>query len=197
MGTQRTTPRDKISVYATTLFAQTSTSGISETTANAIRGGTRYDVTLSDRLFTFGFIDLEFDEFQNLDLRSVLGGGLGWHVQSTDRTVLDVFSGGSFNQEFFENDVTRRSGEIVLGQDLTYQLAETTALSERLVFYPNLSGTGEYRLQFDNSLTSEVLNWLAWHLTLSDRFLSNPTPGVKKNDVLITTGVRFNFGAGR
>ena len=63
MGTQRTTPRDKISVYATTLFAQTSTSGLSETTANAIRGGTRYDVTMSDRLFTFGFIDLEFDEF--------------------------------------------------------------------------------------------------------------------------------------
>ena len=197
MGTQRTTPRDKISVYATTLFAQTSTSGLSETTANAIRGGTRYDVTMSDRLFTFGFIDLEFDEFQDLDLRSVLGGGLGWHVQSTDRTIFDVFSGGSFNQEFFENDVTRRSGEIVLGEDLTYHLAETTALSERLVFYPNLSGTGEYRLQFDSSLTSEVLNWLAWHLTLSDRFLSNPTPGVQKNDVLITTGIRFNFGAGR
>ena len=134
MGTQRTTPRDKISVYATTLFAQTSTSGISETTANAIRGGTRYDVTLSDRLFTFGFIDLEFDEFQNLDLRSVLGGGLGWHVQSTDRTVLDVFSGGSFNQEFFENDVTRRSGEIVLGQDLTYQLLRRPLYQNGLSF---------------------------------------------------------------
>jgi putative salt-induced outer membrane protein YdiY len=196
MRTERSTPRDKISVYTTTLFAQNSTSGVSETTANAIRGGTRYDVNLSDRLFTFGFIDLEFDEFQNLDLRNVFGGGLGWHVQRTDRTVFDVFSGGSFNQEFFENDLTRKSGEIVLGEELTYRLAETTALSERLVFYPNLSNTGEYRLQFDSSLTSELLNWLAWHLTLSDRFLSNPTPGVKKNDVLITTGIRFNFGEG-
>ena len=103
------------------------------------------------------------------------------------------FSGGSFNQEFFENDVTRRSGEIVLGEDLTYHLAETTALSERLVFYPNLSGTGEYRLQFDSSLTSEVLNWLAWHLTLSDRFLSNPTPGVQKNDVFDYHGYTLQF----
>ena len=85
----------------------------------------------------------------------------------------------------------------MLGEELTYQFAETTALSERFVLYPNLSGTGEYRLQFDSSLSSEVLNWLAWHLTLSDRFLSNPTPGVEKNDVLITTGVRFNFGGSR
>lgn len=195
MRTRRSTQRDKISIYATTLFAQTSTSGVSETTANAIRGGTRYEVTVSDRLFTFGFLDLEFDEFQDLDLRSVLGGGLGWRLQNTDRTVFNVFSGGSFNQEFFTSE-TRRSGEILLGQELTYQLVESTALSERFSFYPNLSNTGEYRFQFDSTLTTELAKWLALHITLSDRFLSNPTPGVKKNDVLLTTGVRFSFGEG-
>jgi putative salt-induced outer membrane protein YdiY len=178
MRTQRRTQRDKISISATTLFAQNSNSGVSETTAN-----------------TFGFINLEFDEFQNLDLRSVLGGGLGWNVQNTDRTVLDFFSGGSFNQEFFTSE-TRKSGEIVLGQELTYKLVEAMALSERLAFYPNLSETGEYRLQFDSTLTTEIAQWLAWHFTISDRFLSNPIPGVKKNDVLITTGVRFSFGEG-
>ena len=195
MRTQRRTPRDKISIYATTLFAQNSNSGVSETTANAIRGGTRYEVNVSDRLFTFGFLDLEFDEFQNLDLRSVLGGGLGWRLQNTDRTVFNVFSGGSFNQEFFTSE-TRRSGEILLGQELTYQLVESTALSERFSFYPNLSNTGGYRFQFDSTLTTELAKWLALHITLSDRFLSNPTPGVKKNDVLLTTGVRFSFGQG-
>jgi len=195
MRTQRRTPRDKISIYATTLFAQNSNSGVSETTANAIRGGTRYEVNVSDRLFTFGFLDLEFDEFQNLDLRSVLGGGLGWRLQNTDRTVFNVFSGGSFNQEFFTSE-TRRNGEILLGQELTYQLVESTALSERFSFYPNLSNTGGYRFQFDSTLTTELAKWLALHITLSDRFLSNPTPGVKKNDVLLTTGVRFSFGQG-
>ena len=195
MRTQRRTQRDKISIYATTLFAQNSNSGVSETTANAIRGGTRYEVNVSDRLFTFGFLDLEFDEFQNLDLRSVLGGGLGWRLQNTDRTVFNVFSGGSFNQEFFTSE-TRRNGEILLGQELTYQLVESTALSERFSFYPNLSNTGGYRFQFDSTLTTELAKWLALHITLSDRFLSNPTPGVKKNDVLLTTGVRFSFGQG-
>ena len=44
----------------------------SATTANAIRGGSRYEVNINDKMFTFGFVDLEFDEFQALDLRPVM-----------------------------------------------------------------------------------------------------------------------------
>ena len=194
MRTERKTRRDKISLYATSLFARSDVSGVSETTANAIRGGTRYDVDIRDSLFTFGFIDLEFDEFQQLDLRNVLGGGLGWHAKKSERIVFDIFSGGSFNQEFFSNDLTRRSAEIVVGEELTYKISTKTVLSEKAAFYPNLSETGEYRLQFDAALTTDLQNRLAWHLTFSNRFLSNPIPGVKKNDVLLSTGLRFSFG---
>ena len=57
-----------------------------------------------------------------------------------------------------------------------------------------MSETGEFRLQFDTSLTSQLYQWLGWHVTVSDRFLSNPVPGREKNDVLLTTGVRVSFG---
>ena len=196
LRTERRTPRDKITVYANSLFAQNSTTGESETTANAIRGGTRYDIDLNGRLFTFGFIDLEFDEFQNLDLRNVLGGGIGWHIKTTDRITFDFFSGSSFNQEFFSAGLARRSGEAVLGEELTYKFSESASVSERLAFFPNLSESGEYRAQFDASLSTQLRDWLAWHITLSDRFSSNPIPGIKKNDVLLTTGIRFRFGEG-
>jgi putative salt-induced outer membrane protein YdiY len=192
--TQRKTDRDKITVYATSILAQNSTTGDTETTANAIRGGSRYELNVSDRLFTFGFIDLEFDEFQNLDLRNVLGGGMGWHVKQTERTVFDVFAGGSFNQEFFSGDITRRSAELVVGEELNYKLSDRLNWSERLVFYPNLSEGGEYRLQFDTALVTQLYHWVGWQISLSNRFLTNPIPGIKKNDLLLTTGLRFNFG---
>jgi putative salt-induced outer membrane protein YdiY len=192
--TQRKTDRDKITVYATSILAQNSTTGDTETTANAIRGGSRYELNVSERLFTFGFIDLEFDEFQNLDLRNVLGGGMGWHVKQTERTVFDVFAGGSFNQEFFSGDITRRSAELVVGEELNYKLSDRLNWSERLVFYPNLSEGGEYRLQFDTALVTQLYHWVGWQISLSNRFLTNPIPGIKKNDLLLTTGLRFNFG---
>jgi hypothetical protein len=32
-------------------------------------------------------------------------------------------------------------------------------------------------------------------LSVSDRYLSDPVPGLKKNDVLFTTGLRLSFAA--
>lgn len=73
-------------------------------------------------------------------------------------------------------------------------LSGRTSLSEKLILFPNMSETGEYRLIFDISAVTAINGWLNWHVSLSDRFLSNPVPGTKKNDVFITTGIRVTFG---
>ena len=199
-GATRQTKRDKINLYFTSVYANAETLNastgetISASTANAIRGGTRYEVNINDKLFTFGFVDLEFDEFQALDLRNVIGGGLGYHIVKNERTAFDFFGGASYNQEFFQNDITRRSAEIVAGETFSYQLNGRTSFNERFAFYPNMTDTGEFRMQFDSTLTTDIFKWLGWNLTFSDRFLSNPVPGRQKNDVLLTTGVRMIFG---
>ncbi len=199
LGTQaaRTTPRDKWSVYAAALLAKNRTNGISLTTASAIRGGVRYDFNLSKRLFAFALADLDHDKFQNLDLRLVLGGGLGFHAKKTERTTLDIFGGGTFNQEFFSTGLTRRSAEGLVGEELSHKLSKTIALTERAAFYPNLSDLGEYRLTFDSSVVTRLSKLLGYQITLSDRFQSNPLPGIKKNDLLLTTGIRLTFGGNK
>ncbi len=194
MKAARTTSRDKISVYFTSLYAQNHTTGRSITTADTIFGGTRYDFNFSDRVFAFGLTDLEYNKLQNLDLRLVLAGGLGLHARKTERTLLDIFAGGSFNQEFFSTDLKRRSAEVLLGEELTHKVSGATTFTERAVFYPNLTETGEYRFTFDSSVATKLREWLAWQVSLSDHFISNPIPGIKKNDLLLTTGVRLTFG---
>jgi putative salt-induced outer membrane protein YdiY len=190
----RATTRDKISAYYTQLYARNSTTGTAVTTANAKRGGGRYDLNLNSRSFVFGFGDLENDEFQALDLRLVLGGGLGWHAVKTERTVFDVFGGGSMNREYFSTGLERTSGEVLVGQELTHKLSGRAMLRERLTFHPNMSETGEFRLNFDTSVIVALGSRLGWHVTFSDRYLSNPVPGTKSNDVLLTTGLRMGFG---
>ncbi len=190
----RKTTRDQIGVHANAIYASNSSTGSSVTTANAVRGGVRYDLNLTDRSFIFALGDLEYDEFQDLDLRAVLGGGYGHRLVRNDRTSFDVFGGGSFNREFFSTGLRRSSGEILAGEEFSYKFSERTSLSERLVFYPNLSETGEYRLNFDISAVTQLNTWLNWHLSLSDRFLSNPVEGRDQNDILLSTGVRLAFG---
>lgn len=190
----RTTYRDKISVYAAGLFASSTTAGVTMDTAEAIRGGLRYDFNLSERIFAFAFTDLEYDQFQQLDLRNVLGGGAGYHVIKSDAAMLDLFAGASFNQEFFSTDITRRTAEVLVGNEFAYKLAENIAFRERLVIFPNMSELGEFRGTADASLITKLNKWLSWQITASDRYLSNPLPGVEKNDLLLTTGLRLTFG---
>jgi putative salt-induced outer membrane protein YdiY len=189
----RATPRDKIGVYATSIRASNSTTGIKVRTANASRGGARYELNLTEKVFAFGFTDIEADEFQNLDLRVAPGGGFGYHLYKKEKNFFDLFGGASYNREFFFNNIDRSAGEILFGNELGYQFNQTFGVTEKFVIFPNLSDGGEFRMNFDASAITRVAKWLSWQLTVSDRYLSLPVAGAKKNDMLFTTGVRVTF----
>lgn len=199
----RVTERDKITVYSNAIYTNSTLNGISSTTAHAIRGGVRGDLNVSDKLFVFGFTDFEYDAFQHLDLRNVLGGGLGYHAIKTATTTFDLFGGGSFDQEYFSpnppaepDSLTRKSGEIVAGEEFDKKLSGRTTVSERFSLYPNVSNTGNFRMQFDATAATKLKGWLSWQVTYSDRYLSDPLPGLKNNDLLLSTGIRLTFGKG-
>ena len=203
----RVTDRDKISVYTTSIFTNSTVNGVTSTTAHAIRGGVRGDLNVSDKLFVFGFTDFEYDQFQDLDLRNVVGGGLGYHVIKTKNTTLDAFAGGDFDQDFFGAiaatatapaipAVTRKNGEVDLGETFNAKINNRTTFSEQFSLFPNVSTTGSYRFQFDATAATKLKNWLSWQVTYSDRYLSDPLAGFKKNDLILSTGVRLTFGKG-
>jgi putative salt-induced outer membrane protein len=196
MKAMRAAPSDKISVYLNSIFAKNNTAGTSVTTAHSITGGIRGDLNISPRFFAFGFSDFEFDQFQQLDLRNVLGGGAGYHAVKTKRTVFDLSAGGAYDQAFYATGVNIRSGEIVLGEQLSYQISSRSSLSEQLQFFPNVSNSGQYRGTFDSSITTRLSSWLNWQVTFQDRYVSNPIPGIKNNDLLLSTGIRLTYGKG-
>ena len=189
----RATTRDKIEVTFTSLYASNKVEGKSVVTANAIRGGIAYSLNLNPRTFAFGALDLEYDQFQNLDLRFAPSGGFGYHAVKSEKTLFDVFGGGGLNREFFSTGLNRTSGEALAGEDLVYKLSAITSLHERLTFYPNITNTGDYRANFDLSAATTLRKWLSWQLTASDRLLSDPLPGRKQNDFILTTGLRITF----
>lgn len=120
--------------------------------------------------------------------------GWGCYVIKTDTAVLDLFGGGALDKEFFTNSLSRTSGEVQMGDLLNVKLNKTTQITQSLVFSPNVSDGGEYRMNFDTAFVVALKRWLGWHVTISDRYLSNPiNAGIKKNDFLVTTGLRITF----
>ena len=192
----RITDKDKASAYVNSLYSKGKTNGVNLTTASAIHAGLRYDFNLSDKTFAFAFTDFDHDRFQDLDLRNVIGGGFGYHFIKTDATNLDLFAGASLDQEYFTN-LTRRSGELLVGESLDHKLSSTFSIKERLEFYPNLTDVGQYRIVFDTAAVTKISKIFSWEVEASDRYITNPVNGLKGNDLLFTTGVRVAFGANK
>ena len=190
----RLTNTDKTSIYVNLIKASALINGQSASTAQAVRGGIGYDHNVSPRLFVNVFNDYEYDKFQNLDLRFVIGGGFGFHAVKTDASKLDLLGGADYNRSSFSTPLTRNAAEAFWGDEYTLKLTGASSLVQSFRMFNNLSDTGTYRVNFDVGLASKLRKWLSWNLALSDRYLSNPAPGRKTNDWLYSTGLGVTFG---
>lgn len=194
----RTTNTDKTSLYFNAVKASAVINRVNSDTAQAVRGGWGYNHNVSSRLFVNTFNDYEYDHFQDLDLRFVLGGGLGYSVWKRERGRLDLLGGAAYNHEKFSPpspapEFTRNSAEAYWGEDSNYKLSNATSLVQSFRMFNNLSNRGQYRMNFDLGANTRLLKWLTWNLSFSDRYLSDPVPGRKNNDILYTTGVGITF----
>jgi putative salt-induced outer membrane protein YdiY len=210
----RETPRDKLTVFGDYIFANNSSVPPTVTTANALDAGIRGDLNIhSGRFFVFALADFQTNQLQHLDLRSVFGGGFGYHLIKTASTTFDLFGGITYDRDSFGAYNTtnpapppvlllvpssvQNSAEALLGEEFDSKLSKRTALTERFSFYPNLSHTGDYRFQLDSTISTQVKKWLSWQSTLSDRYISYPPVGLKANDLLLSTGLRVIWGKGK
>jgi hypothetical protein len=84
----------------------------------------------------------------------------------------------------------------VAGETFATKLGPRTIVSEQFTFFPNLSSVGDYRITLDANASTKLKTWLAWQVTVSDRYISDPPVGLKGNDFLLSTGLRLTFGKG-
>jgi putative salt-induced outer membrane protein YdiY len=198
--------RDKLILYTNSIYATNDLSTANpHTTANAIGGGARYDRDFTPLVFGFVNTDFYHDSLQNLDLRSLFGGGIGWHAIKSDSTVLDLLAGVNYTHESYSAfvipadppipvpAVSRSLASMTLGDEFMHKLGKSTVLTQNLYFYPNLTETGEYRGTFSLGLVTKINKWLGWQNSFGDIYVSNPPFGKKKNDILLSTGLNFSF----
>jgi small nuclear ribonucleoprotein (snRNP)-like protein len=189
----RVTRTDKISLDFNLIKASALISGQNASTAQAVRGGIGYDRNVGPRLFVNVFNDYEYDRFQNLDLRFVIGGGFGFHAVKNKRSALNLLGGADYNHSSFSTPLTRNAAEAFWGE-YTLKLTGASSLAQSFRMFNNLSDTGAYRVNFDLGVATKIKKWLSWNLALSDHYLSNPVPGRKPNDWLYTTGLGITAG---
>jgi len=214
---------DKLTLYETTVYATTSKLAQqtipTQTTANSNAGGIRYDRDFIPRVFGFGSADFFNNGLQNLDLRYILGGGIGFHAIKNPNTTLDVLAGVNYTHESFSDLVLSEvplvtynhsdsTAALTVGDTFMHKLGKSTVFNQSFLLYPSLSQTNitpaaatadnVYILRgtFNMGVSTKLNKWFGWQLTFSDNFDNHPlasTPPIERNDITLATGLNFTF----
>lgn len=186
----RKTLHDEITLYENTVYA--TANAVPNTTANTNQAGARYAHNLTPRWFAYGSADFQSDALQDLNLRSVLGGGFGFHAIQSNKTTVDFLGGLNYTREDY-TDLKRNFAALTLGEELSYKIGVSTVLTEKAYVFPDLNQSGEYRAAFNAGSVTKLSKWLGWQNAFGNIYVTNPPTGKKKNDLLLTTGLNLSF----
>jgi putative salt-induced outer membrane protein YdiY len=228
LNATRTGFHDKLTLYETSIYATTSKVALqpispAQTTANSNAGGLRYDHDFTPRVFGFGSADFFNNSLQNLDLRYILGGGIGLHAIKTPKTILDFLAGINYTHESFSDLMETNptpppvtifynhadsTAALTVGDNFTHKLGKNSVFTQTFLLYPSFSQTNIafpdatpdnvriLRGTFNFGLSTKLNKWLGWQVTLADVFDNHPlasNPPIERNDITAATGLTFSF----
>jgi putative salt-induced outer membrane protein len=199
----RPTHTDKTSLYYNEIYTHDGL--LNQTTANHTAAGARYDHNVNAKLFAFGTVDFATDALQYLDLRTVTGGGFGWHVLAKPKQQFDVLGGIVWTHESYgivppvapsttpTAAQTNSFAALDFGEQYTRKLGAASSFTEQAYIFPDLADTSQYRGTVNAGLSTKIKSFLSWQTAISDVYVTNPPNGTKNNDFILTTGLGFTF----
>lgn len=191
----RATKQDKWALYANALYGKAA--GV--TNADSLRLGTKYDWNLTPKMYAFGLGELQRDKIAGLSSQLTVAGGVGYKVIDTDPLKFDVFGGlGYVSSQYSPSQTVAGSlrssyghPTLLLGEESTHKLGQSTTAKQRLVLYPNLGSGGKVSAQWDAGIS--VAATAAMNLTAGVQLKKDGNVSGSKLNSLFTTGVSVKF----
>ncbi len=164
-----------------------------ELTARNIYGSVKYDHFLTEK--KYGYISLEMlkDNFKNLNLRAIVGPGLGYQVWEDNLRSFSVEAGLAYFSEDVKIGEDNQWVTARLGSNFSQKLSKVVTISNSLTINPSLKEFKEYKLRSESSLTSTLSE--NWNVKLSKiwQYDSEPSAGIQNTDMTWILGLQYDF----
>ncbi len=150
-----------------------------------------YTHKYSDGWRAIGSLQVEADEQQELDRRTLLSGGFGKRIFNQREHRLELFAGIAVNSERFSGLAQNETLEGLL--ETRYRMRSFADVDATLLILPNLEEDDRDRVQFDASISFGLYENFDFKITLYDRYDSQPPVGNDKNDSGLTLGLSWSY----
>lgn len=164
------------------------------TNEDRIFGHARYDHDLFDAVFAYGAVTAEYDDVQNLSIRTDPNAGIGWRFYETEPLTLAARTGVGYVYQRFFGGNTEDYFTVVFGGDLESELPYGAHFDAHVEYLPAVSDwTGNYLIRSSANLTAPIIGFLDFKLSVLDQYNNRPAPGTKHNSFTSTAGISLRF----
>jgi len=167
----RKTQQDLLKFYASADYAEDQ----DVQTRGEYFGGVKYENMLTERWYWYARGELENDEFEDLDLRATVAGGLGYYWIKKPEHELKTRGGPGYRHESYENGSTRDDAILDLGLDYRLDVAPWMQFTHSTTYSPSLEEFDRYRLEFDTAMLFP-LKVDQWKFKIGSRNTYNSDP---------------------
>ncbi len=166
-----------------------------DTTQNEILGRVRQEYDLTSRLFAFGAADAEYDQIEELTIRTVPTLGLGLVLYKSEAARVAVDAGGGYVYQRFFGGHTERYPTAAFGAESEVDLPFARATwRTRLDYTPSVAHwSDEWLLRGESSLLVPLANSLSFKASLIDVYNSAPAEDTENNSLSTLIGLSLGF----
>jgi putative salt-induced outer membrane protein YdiY len=162
---------------------------------------TQYNRDFSIDWFGFGSGETLRDKLANIAARHSVASGVGRHIWADENGFFDVSAGLGYTYDRYVTSTSVAGAmrdtygrlELVLAEESSHKLTETTSLRQKFTLYPNLRDGGKYRAVLDTGLTVAMTRTINLSAGLSYRYDSDPGTNLEKGDAMFVTGVSMRI----
>lgn len=158
--------------------------------------GAYYETLIDTRWFAYARSELEYDEFENLELRAHAAGGLGYYwIKEEWHELKNRVGLGIRHESYLDDTPSDTFGQLDLGVDYRLDILEWLRFTYSLTYTPGFDSIGNYRLDSDGAFLIPLAKNDQWKLKFGIRneYDSRPAPGVKRLDTTYYANIQFNL----
>jgi len=159
-------------------------------TKNEYFGGIRYENMVSERWYWYARNELEYDEFENIDLRATVAAGGGYYWLKRPAHELKTGLGVGYRHESYASGRTENDAVLDLGLDYRLDLTPLTQFTHSTVYSPDFEDFANYRLNLDSALLIPFKDerW-SWKVGMRNEYNSRPQGGLERLDNTYYTAI--------
>jgi putative salt-induced outer membrane protein YdiY len=156
-------------------------------------GAAQYNHLFSERLYGFVLADFLHDEISKLSYRVTLSPGAGYYLIKEEATKLALEASPAVVFEKYRHESRHNYIALRIADRFEHKFNDRAKIWQMTEWLPQVDDFSNYKLNTEVGVEAALTTAMSLRVVGQDRYVSQPPPGLKHNDILLTSQLAYKF----